>query len=114
MRIVPLVGIFLMYLWGEVNPRSSYSTLLTALSSLFVLCVVSEIAFPPHVYTFIPYLFLGMPFLLLSLIIEIQLIFSAWFVKFSLTSHLEAILPLFSFLYNFIALYNIYQILFLL
>ena len=32
MQIVPLADVFFMYLWGEVNARSSYSAILTASS----------------------------------------------------------------------------------
>ena len=31
-QIFPLIVVFLMYLWGEVNPRSSYSAILISLN----------------------------------------------------------------------------------
>lgn len=41
LRIVPLVDAFLMYMWGEVNLRFSYSAILTTLPNIFVLVALS-------------------------------------------------------------------------
>ena len=46
-RIDPLVDVFLRYLWGEVNPRSFYSAILTSTRQHKIyICV--KIAFFPR------------------------------------------------------------------